>query len=305
MSRKSLKEKLAQGLLFVDGAMGTQLMAKGVQAGKCNDYLNIESPKIIEEIHRSYYEAGSDAVYTNTFGANEITLGRHNLTDKVDEINAAAVKIAKQAAQGLGDKYVLGDIGPCGDFLKPLGMLEPEVLQKAFGRQAKALCKAGVDGFVIETFMAADEAKVAVEGVKSVCDLPVFVSLAFDQAGNDFRTMMGASVEQEVSIFSALGVDAIGFNCGTLKMEQYLQLTEKFVKFLKTPGTGPWVKPVVLAKPNGGKPELVDGNALYKLTDEEFGTWTAKIHKAGAVIIGGCCGTSPAHIKAMVKKLKS
>jgi 5-methyltetrahydrofolate--homocysteine methyltransferase len=298
MSKKTLKEKLSSGLLFVDGAMGTQLMAKGVEAGKCNDYLNIESSKIITDIHRSYYDAGSDAVYTNTFGANEITLSRHNLADKVEEINAAAVKNAKQAAQSAGgDRYVIGDIGPCGDFLQPLGSLEPQTLQNAYAKQAKALYKAGVDAFVVETFMAADEAAEAVKGIKSVCDLPVFVSFAFDSAGSDFRTMMGASVEMEISIFADLGVDAIGFNCGTLKMEQYLQLTEKFAKLLKGRNIA------LLAKPNGGKPELVDGNAIYKLEDKEFGDWLAKIHKAGAAIVGGCCGTSPAHIKAMTKKL--
>ncbi len=300
MSKKTLKEKLSSGLLFVDGAMGTQLMAKGVEAGKCNDYLNIESPQIITDIHRSYFDAGSDAVYTNTFGANEITLGRHNFADKVEEINAAAVKNAKQAAQSVGgDKYVIGDIGPCGDFLKPLGTLEPEVLMAAYARQAKALCNAGVDGFVVETFMAIDEAAEAVKGIKSVCDLPVFVSMSFDAAGSDFRTMMGANVEMEVAIFGDLGVDAIGFNCGTLKMEQYLHLTEKFVKLLKGTNVS------LLAKPNGGKPELVDGKAIYKLQADEFGDWLVKIHGAGACVVGGCCGTSPAHIQAMTTKIKN
>jgi len=312
MSGKTLKQKIAEGLLFLDGAMGTQLMARGIESG-CNEMLNIESPGLILDIHRSYFDAGSDAVYTNTFGANEITLARHNLADKVEQINAAAVKIARQASSGGKDRYVIGDIGPCGEFLKPLGTLEPERLKSVYAKQAKALCNAGADGFVIETFMAADEAKVAAEAVKSVCNLPVFVTLAFDavgstsspQAGNDFRTMMGASVEMFVSEFSALGVDGLGFNCGTLKMEQYFQLAEKFVKLL-TPGTGPGAKRVaLLAKPNGGKPELVDGKAVYKLSDKDFGDWLAKIHKAGAAIIGGCCGTTPAHIKAMTKKVKS
>ncbi|HAL45454.1 MAG TPA: 5-methyltetrahydrofolate--homocysteine methyltransferase, partial [Phycisphaerales bacterium] len=259
-----------------------------------------ESPRIISDIHLDYFKAGSEAVYTNTFGANEITLARHNLAEKTEAINAAGVKAAKEAAKiAGGDRYIIGDIGPCGDFLKPLGTLEPEVLCAAYANQAKALYNAGVDGFVVETFMAADEATEAVKGIKAVCDLPVFVSFAFDSAGSDFRTMMGASVEMEISIFAEMGVDAIGFNCGTLKMEQYLQLTEKFVKLLKGKNVA------VLAKPNGGKPELEDGKAVYTLEDKEFGQWMEKIHKAGAAILGGCCGTSPAHIKAMTKKLKS
>lgn len=314
MARKSLKEKISSGLLFLDGAMGTQLMAKGIESGRCNEMLNIESPEIILGIHRSYFDAGSDAVYTNTFGANEISLARHGLAEKAEQINAAAVKIARQAAGD--DRYVIGDIGPSGEFLKPLGMLEPEKLKEVYAKQAKVLCEAGVDGFIVETFMALDEAKVAAEAVKSVCDLPVFATLAFDaagstgspQAGNDFKTMMGVSVERVVDEFSALGVDAIGFNCGTLKMEQYLQLAEKFAKLLdkRTPGTGPGAKHIVLiAKPNGGKPELVDGQAVYKLSAQDFGDWLEKIHKAGAVLVGGCCGTTPGHIKAMAEKLKS
>ena len=305
MARKSLKEKISSGLLFLDGAMGTQLMACGVEAGGfdqltasiCNEMLNIESPELILDIHRSYFEAGSEAVYTNTFGANEITLGRHGLAEKVEQINAAAVKIARKAAGS--DRYVIGDIGPSGEFLRPLGMLEPERLKIAYAKQAKSLYEAGVDGFIVETFMAVDEAKVAAEAVKSVCKLPVFVTLAFDAAGADFKTMMGTSVETVINEFSAKGVDGLGFNCGTLKMEQYFQLAQKFAKLL----AGKHI--ALIAKPNGGKPELVDGQAVYKLSDEDFGDWMAKIHKAGAVLIGGCCGTTPGHIKAMTKKLKS
>ncbi len=305
MTKKNLKEKIADGLLLLDGAMGTQLMARGVEVGICNEMLNIESPEIILDIHRSYFEAGSDAVYTNTFGANEISLGRHNFADKVEQINAAAVKIAKQAAGD--DRYVIGDIGPSGEFLKPLGMLEPEKLKSIYARQAKSLYEAGVNGFIVETFMAVDEAKVAAEAVKSVCDLPVFATLAFDAAGADFKTMMGVSVEKVIDEFSALGVDALGFNCGTLKMEQYLQLTEKFTKLLtKAPTTGVGAKHIALiAKPNGGKPELVDGQAVYKLSAQDFGDWMAKIHNTGAVLVGGCCGTTPVHIKAMAEKFES
>jgi 5-methyltetrahydrofolate--homocysteine methyltransferase len=297
MAKKNLKQKLSERLLFLDGAMGTQLMAKGIESGKCNEMLNIESPDIILNIHRSYFRAGADAVLTNTFGANTISLARHGLADKVEQINTAAAKIAKQAAGN--DKYVIGDIGPCGDFLKPLGSLEPERLKNAFAGQAQALFHAGVDGFIIETFMAVDEARIAVEAVKSVCLLPVFVSFAFDFAGGDFKTMMGVSVEAIVTEFSALGVDAVGFNCGTLKMEQYLGLAEKFTKLLAGKNI------LLLAEPNAGKPELTDGGAVYGLCDKDFGDWAEKIHKAGAAILGGCCGTGPEHIRAMTQKIKN
>lgn len=297
MAKKSLKDKLSEGLLFLDGAMGTQLMAKGVTAGKSNDYLNIELPQIIMDIHRAYFAAGSDAVLTNTFGANEITLARHNLADKVEQINCEAVNIAKQVAGK--DKYVIGDVGSCGEFLKPLGSLEPARLKDAFAKQAKALCDSGADGFIIETFTAIDEAKVAAEAVKSVCSLPVFVSFAFDAAGADFKTMMGAGVETIVSEFSSLGVTAIGFNCGTLKMEQYVALAEKFAKLLAKKNL------LLLAEPNAGKPELVNGGAVYKLSPEDFAMYAERIYKAGAAIIGGCCGTGPEHIKAMIQKIRN
>ncbi len=294
--KKSLEQKLSEGLFFLDGAMGTQLIAKPVTVGKCSDYLNIESPQIIMDIHRAYFNAGSDAVLTNTFGANEITLARHNLADKVEQINTAAVKIARQAAGK--DKYVIGDIGPSGQFLKPLGSLEPARLKDAFAKQAKALCDGGADGFIIETFTAVDEAKIAVETVKSVCSLPVFVSFAFDPAGGDFKTMMGAGVETIVSEISSLGVTAIGFNCGTLEMEQYLALAEKFAKLLAGKNI------LLLAEPNAGKPELADGRAVYKVLPEDFAEYADKIHKAGTSILGGCCGTGPQHIKTMTEKLK-
>ncbi|MFA6187068.1 MAG: homocysteine S-methyltransferase family protein [Phycisphaerae bacterium] len=300
MAKKSLENKLREGLLFLDGAMGTQLMARNVVAEKGNDWLNVEQPQVILDIHNAYFKAGCDAVLANTLGANEISLARHGLGDEVEKLNKAGVKIARQAADAAsGDKYVLGDISSCGEFLQPLGTLEPARLKEVFAKQAKALCDAGVDGFAIETFMAVDEAKVAAEAVLSVCNLPVFVSLAFDPAGNDFRTMMGASAETIAAEFSSLGIRGLGFNCGNLNMEQYLALAEKFVKLLK--GTNI----ALLAEPNAGKPELIDGKAVYKLSADDFANWLEKIYSAGATILGGCCGTSPAHIAAMTKKIRS
>ena len=305
MSKKSLEQKLADGVFFLDGAMGTQLIAGGIEAGVCNEMLNVESPEIILEIHRSYFQAGSDAVLTNTFGGNGISLARHGLADKIKQINTAAAKIAKQAADSAGspqageDKYVLGDMGPSGDFLKPLGNLEPDVLKNAYAKQAKALYEAGVDGFAIETFMAIDEAEIVIEAIKSICSLPVFVSFAFDSAGKDFKTMMGASVKAIAAEISALDITAIGFNCGTLQMEQYLGLAEKFARLLADKDI------LLLAEPNAGQPELIDGKAVYKLSDTDFANWIQKICQAGATILGGCCGTTPEHIKAMTKKLKN
>jgi methionine synthase I (cobalamin-dependent) len=313
----SLKERISEGLFLLDGAMGTQLIARGVEVGKCSDYLNIESPDIIFEIHQAYFRAGSDAVLTNTFGANKYALARHGLSDRVKEINTAAAKIARRAA-GAG-KYVLGDIGPSGDFLQPLGNLEAGELKDAFAEQAEALSAGGVDGFIIETQTSLDEAAIAVEAVKSVSgELPVFASFAFDGVASDFRTMMGVDVKSAVTKMVSLGVDAVGFNCGTVTMKQYVTLAEEFAKLLadksgvavpatakQTPNIKLGAKRVLLlAEPNAGKPELVDGRTVYKVSSEDFAASAEKIYSAGVNIIGGCCGTGPEHIEAVSRKLQ-
>jgi methionine synthase I (cobalamin-dependent) len=299
MGRISLKERISKGLLLLDGGMGTQLFARGIEIGTCNDYLNIKSPDIIHDIHRAYFEAGSDAVLTNTFGANMYALRRHGLADEVAPINTAGAEIARRAAGE--DKYILGDIGPSGDFLEPLGSLKPDELKDAFARQAKGLLAGGVDGFIIETMTALDEIEIAIEAVKAVGgDLPVFASMSFDKAGDDFKTMMGVDVEAAVSKMVSLSVDAVGFNCGTLELDEYVELAEKFVSAARALSQDV----LVFAEPNAGKPELVDDKAVYKVSPEDFATAAEKIHSAGVNIIGGCCGTGPEHIKAVAKELK-
>ena len=299
MGRMNLREKIKQGLFLLDGAMGTELIARGIEAGTCNDYLNIESGDIVFDIHSAYLQAGSDAVITNTFGANKYALARHDLGDKVKEINTTASQIGRRAAGE--EKYVLGDIGPSGDFLEPLGSLKQGELKDAFAEQAKALLAGGVDGFIIETMTALDEITIAIEAVQSVSgDLPVFASMSFDRAGDDFRTMMGIDVEAAVSKIVSLGVDAVGFNCGTVSLEEYIELAGKYVAAVKASEKDV----LIYAEPNAGKPELVDDKAVYKVSPEDFAAAMEKIHSAGITIIGGCCGTSPAHIEAVARTLK-
>ncbi len=300
MARMGLRERIKQGLFLLDGAMGTQLIARGIEVGKCSDYLNVELPDVVSDIHRSYFEAGSDAVITNTFGANKYALGRHGLAEEASKINSAGAQIARRAA---GDqKYVLGDIGPSGDFLQPLGSLKPEELKEAFARQAEALLVAGVDGFIIETMTALEEVAVAIEAVKSVSGgVPVLASMSFDRAGDDFKTMMGVDVEAAVAKIVSSGVDAVGFNCGTTSLDGYVELAEKFVSAVRALSADV----IVYAEPNAGKPELVEDQAVYKVSPEDFAAAAEKIHSAGVNIIGGCCRTSPAHIRATAEKLKS
>jgi len=299
MPRISLKERISEGVFLLDGAMGTQLIARGIEVGKCNDYLNVESPDVVSDIHRSYFEVGSDAVLTNTFGANKYALGRHRLAEEAAKINSAGARIARRA--GGWEKYALGDIGPSGDFLEPLGSLKLEELKEAFAEQAKALLAGGVDGFIIETMTALDEVTIAIEAVKSVGGgLPLFASMSFDGVGGDFKTMMGVDVETAVAKIVSLGVDAVGFNCGTASLDEYIELAEEFVSTIKSLDKDV----LICAEPNAGKPELVEGQAVYKVSPEAFAAAAMKIHSAGVNIIGGCCGTTPEHIRAMVKKLK-
>ena len=300
MARASLKERIRQGLFLLDGAMGTQLMAHGIEAGQCYDYQNIESPDIVLGIHKAYLQAGSNAVLTNTFGGNKYALSRHGFDEKVEDINTAGAEIARRAA---GEKkYVLGDIGPSGDFLEPLGNLSSEGLKDAFARQAKALLEGGVDAFIIESMMALEEVTIAIEAARSVGDaLPVFASMAFGRAGDNFKTMMGVDVETAVSKILSLGVDAVGFNCGSMSLEDYVELASRYASSVKASGHAV----VIYAEPNAGKPELVEDKAVYKVSPEDFAAAAEKIHAAGINIIGGCCGTGPAHIKAVARRLKA
>jgi len=297
VARVKLSERITEGLFFLDGAMGTQLFARGVEAGRCNDYLNIESPDIVSEIHTAYLQAGSDAVITNTFGTNKYALTRHGQADKVAEINLAGARLARTAAGA--DKYVLGDIGPCGDFLEPLGNVKADELHAAFADQAKALAAGGVDGLIIETMTAIEEITIAIEAVKSVSVLPIFASLAYDPAGEGFKTMMGIGPETALKKLLPLGIAAIGFNCGTLDMAEYVKLAQVYADVI---GAEPIA---LLAEPNAGRPELVDGKAVYNLPTEDFAAACEQICAAGAKIIGGCCGTTGDHIKAMTQRIKN
>jgi 5-methyltetrahydrofolate--homocysteine methyltransferase len=286
--------------------MGSELIARGIEPGTCNDYLNVESPDIVFDIHCAYLRAGSDAVLTNTFGANKYALARHGLAERIEEINRTGARIAQRAAGE--QKYVLGDIGPSGDFLQPLGDLQPKQLRAAYAEQANGLLAGGVDGFIIETMTALDEAEIAIEAIRSVSQLAVLVSFSFDHTGSDFKTMMGVDVESAISKAVSLEVDAVGFNCGTASLDAYIKLAHRYVSATevleKQRVTSHESRIAIFAEPNAGKPELTDNKPVYKVSPEDFAAAAEKIHSAGVSIIGGCCGTGPKHIAAVSKKLR-
>lgn len=290
--RVPLGRQLGKRTVFLDGAMGTQLFERGAQPGGCNELLNIEKPQIVEAVHQAYFDAGGDAVLTNTFGANPISLRRHGLEGRMREINLAAAAIARKAAGE--DRYIIGDIGPTGDFLEPLGTLKEADLFAAYAEQAKALEEGGVDGFIVETMMALDELTVAVKAIKSVTAKPVFASMAFDSTPDGPRTMMGVTPKMLVDAMTGQGVRAVGFNCGTLDMDGYVKLAQTFTSAL----FGGYI--LLIAQPNAGRPELVGDKAVYHLSPAAYAEAMVKIRNCGAAILGGCCGTSPAHLEAAI-----
>ena len=297
MQRQNLLEKIRDNCVIIDGAMGTQLAKAGLEPGNCNEYLNIKSPDKVQAIYENYFSAGSDAVITNTFGANTFALKRHGLSEKVQQINHAAAEIARKAAGP--DRYVLGDIGPSGDFLQPLGTLQPDQLKEAFAVQAKALQQGGVDAFIIETMSALDEIIIAIEAVKSVSELPVFASMAYDSGQVGYRTMMGVDPENAVEQLTRAGVNALGFNCGKMALEDYIKLAKIISAKINSLNSNVFL----LAELNAGIPELTDQGAVYKVTPDQFADAVAKVKDLGFKILGGCCGTSPAFIKAVAQKL--
>jgi 5-methyltetrahydrofolate--homocysteine methyltransferase len=299
MVRELLKKRIEKGLFMLDGAMGTLLMQSGIKPGSSMILANIEQGQIVAGIHKSYIDAGSDAVITNTFSANPYALKKYNLSDRVAEINKAAARLARQAA---GDeKYVLGNLGPTGDFLEPVGALKPAEVLVAYMKQVQALLEAEVDGIIIETMTAVDEIKIAIQAVKKTNpQMPVFASMSFDPAAKSFRTPMGIDVSTAVSAMVDAGADYIGFNCGTIPIGDYERLASEFVAISRALGEN---RPVY-AEPNAGLPTLEEGKVYYGLQPDDFAVSMLDLYHTGVHIIGGCCGTTPDHIKATSALLK-
>jgi 5-methyltetrahydrofolate--homocysteine methyltransferase len=294
----NFKDRLAQSVVLVaDGATGTMLQAAGLEPGAAPERWNLENADAIRDLHRGYVEAGADLILTNTFGGSRVRLAREELADSAYEINLAAAKLAREVsreAQGR-DVYVLGDIGPTGQMLAPLGTLSYEDAVAAFAEQAAAFAAGEVDAILIETMSDLQEMKAAVEGAQqSAPGLPILATMSFDTKG---RTMMGVKPEQAATSLSALGVDVIGANCGRT-------LTETLEAVSKMRQTLP--DAILMAKPNAGLPHAEDGALVYDVTPEIMADYALRfVEEAGVKIFGGCCGSTPAHIKAVAEALKA
>lgn len=272
--------------------MGTQLIEAGMQPGECPEAWNINHPEKVLAIHQCYTESGADIILTNTFGCNRWTLQKHGRQNEVTLLNTEAVKLARKAAGA--QKFVAGDIGPSGELPQPYGLHSEEEFEEVFFEQAKALADAGVDLLLVETQMAVEELAAAVRACKKASKLPVCASASFSPASDDaeYRTMMGSSVETVTETALSAGADIIGANCGSVDIRDM----EKIILRIRIV-TG---KPI-LVEPNAGKPVIEGSKTIYTQSPEEMAEHVPALINAGANIIGGCCGTTPAHISAMKK----
>lgn len=277
-------------VIIADGAMGTQLQAAGLAPGACGELWNLQHPERVLAVQRTYVDAGAEVLLTNTFGGSRIALERHGLGDRVAEINTAAALLAGRAAEERA--WVMGDIGPFGGFLEPVGDTSWSVAYDSFAEQAAALLAGFVDGIVIETMSALEEVEVAVAAARDAGAKLIAASLTFDATRVGIRTMTGATPQHVAEGLSDLAVDILGINCGTgLKPADYVEIVQAY----RTVNT----RQPVLVKMNAGAPRLVGDQTVYDATPAEFATAARRLIDEGADIIGGCCGTGPAHITAL------
>lgn len=286
----SFKELLGKKMLFFDGATGTQLQARGLQPGELPESWNFTHPEIVEAVHRGYLDVGSNIVKSNTFGANPIKLKGSGLDCKTTI--EAAVAIAKRACGGRENKFVALNLGPTGKLLAPYGDLPFEDAVAAYGEMVRYGAAAGADLILIETMSDTYEIKAAVLAAKENCDLPVCVTMTFDQDG---KLLTGATVEAAALMCEGLGVDAMGFNCG-LGPVQVAKLLPQMLAATSLP---------IIINPNAGLPVEKDGKTCFEVGPEEYAELMYELAQQGPSIIGGCCGTTPAHIEAMIKKCQA
>ena len=286
---ESIKERVARGgVLLADGAIGSLLMARGLERGAAPESLNLSRPQVLEEIARLYLEAGAEILQTNTFGASPLKLAKFGLADKTEEINAAAVRAVRRAA---GDRaYVSASCGPSGRLLLPYGDTSESDMADGFLRQMKALLQAGVDAVCIETMSDVREAKLAVQAVRCLsATITVMATMTFESTPRGFFTIMGTSIAAACRELESAGADLVGSNCGN-GSEQMVDIAGRFRKETRLP---------LIIQANAGIPELRQGQVHYPESPPFMAARCRELRATGVSVIGGCCGTTPEHIAAM------
>ena len=280
-------------IILFDGGMGTEIFKRGIKPGKLPDILNIEQPEIISEIHKAYYNAGSDMCQTNTFGSSLISLQKYKLEDQMKEINEAALRNIKKACPS--GNLIVGDIGPSGEYKPPIGKATYELWHSSYLKQVEYLDN-GVDLWHIETISDIDEMVAAIKAVKECSKKPIIGSMTFKKTKKGFFTIMGNDLKQCIKKMEEENVDVIGSNC-TLGSAEMIELINEMKKLTNKP---------ISIKPNAGKPRLEPGGITqYDQPITDFGKDIVQIIKNGAKIVGGCCGTTPKTIKEIKHNLKS
>ena len=284
MTRQEFAELTKNGPVILDGATGTNLQNAGMPVGVCPEQWILENPDVMVKLQEDYVAAGTNILYAPTFTANRIKLEEYGLQDRLEEMNRELIAISKRAAKGRA--LVAADMTMTGQQLYPIGDLMFEDLVDVYKEQARVMAEAVSDLFVVETMMSLQECRAAVLAIKEVCDLPVMVSLTYNPDG---RTLYGTEPATATVVLQGLGADAIGINCST-GPEDMIEPVRQMAQFATIP---------ILAKPNAGLPELENGKTVYRTDAAEFASWGKKLVEAGAAIIGGCCGTTPEHIRAL------
>jgi len=291
--KKLLKRLKQDKILVADGAIGTMLMSH-LKLGESPESINLTHPEILEEIASLYLDAGADIIQTNTFGASPLKLSLYSLEDKTEEINRNAVLAVRKV---VGNRaYILASCGPSSKLLKPYGDTDPEVVYNSFERQIKALISAGVDIICIETMTDLREATLAIKAAKTVSpSIPIIATMTFDLTPRGFYTIMGVNIEEAVSGLEMAGADIIGSNCGN-GIENMIKIALEFKKYTNLP---------LIIQPNTGPPKLEGNTPVYQETPEFIAEKAKELVAIGVSIIGGCCGTTPEHIRAIRKMVDS
>ncbi|MFK7919889.1 MAG: betaine--homocysteine S-methyltransferase [Ilumatobacter sp.] len=284
-----LHELIAErGVLLIDGAMGTELFSRGLESGGAPELWNVEHPDRVTAVHTDYVNAGSDIILTNSFGGTGFRLKLHQADDRVLELNEAAARVARAAADASEKQVIVaGSMGPTGELLEPMGSMTRSTCAAAFAEQAKGLDAGGADVLWIETMSHLDEVAWAVEGARSVSELPICATLSYDTAG---RTMMGVTGEDAVNRLAELGIDAIGANCGN-------NLADTEAALAEMRAANPDI--ALISKANAGMPQWVGAELHYSGSPEVMGAHAHRIRAAGVQIIGACCGSAPEHLALM------
>jgi methionine synthase I (cobalamin-dependent)/5,10-methylenetetrahydrofolate reductase len=287
---KPFLERLRDGVIVCDGAMGTMLYSRGVFVNRCFDELNLSNPALVRSVHEEYLEAGADIVETNTFGAHRFKLGPHGFEGQVVKINREGARIARAAAQG--QALVAGSIGPLGKPLEPFGNIAFDDAVAAYREQAQGLVEGGVDLFLLETMPSLDQARAAVTAVQTLSELPIVVSLTFNEEGT---TAYGEKPEDVVRTAEAWDVAVVGANCSQ-GPQQMLETVKRMAAAAS--------RAKLSAMPNAGAPALIDGRYVYLCTPEYMASYARRFIAAGVSVVGGCCGTTPPHIRNLVRSVR-